>query len=141
MNEISLGKFAKGMNNSPIGQRNTLPTGENYLFEKTNNNFNVIVEFESGKWTSAKETKIGFVYSSGSKIDKPIDNSCRWIALNSGFEQTTKKNVDVSVKLDFQSIPIKSVLRMKVNERGYSTLDTTPLTPKVLKSLKTVEIE
>jgi hypothetical protein len=141
MNEVSLKSFASGMQTSPIGQRNTLPQGDNYLFMKQNNEFNVIVEYAPGKWTGAKESAKGFIYSSGDNINKPIDNGCRWIALNTGIEQTTNKKVDTSVTLDFQSVPLKSVLRMKVNEKGYSSLDLKPLTTKEVKALTAEAIE
>ena len=142
MNEISMATFAKSMETSPIGQRTVLPQGTNYRFEKRNNDYNVIVEIAPKVWVTAKESAGKFVYfDNTSKSEKPIPTNSRWIMLNTGFEQVTKKTIDTSVTLEFKDVPLKSVLRMTVtNDKGYSSLDLKPLTPKELKALTATEI-
>ena len=136
MNELSVSKFLSGMHTSPIGQRTILPKGENYLFEKTNSNYNIIVEIDTGVWSSAKETDKGFVYTYN---NKPVNPDARFVMLNTGFERTTNKMLDVSIKPEFKTVPVKSVLRMKIaNDKGYASLDLKPLTTKELETLSTV---
>ncbi|KKP51598.1 MAG: hypothetical protein UR43_C0019G0041 [candidate division TM6 bacterium GW2011_GWF2_33_332] len=142
MNEVSISNFAKGMTSSPIGQRTVLPQGTHYRFEKKNNDYNIIVEIAPKVWQAVKDSNGKFTYFDAvSKSEKPIPTDSRWIMLNTGFEQTTKKTIDTSVTLDFKDVPLKSVLRMKVtNDKGYSSLDLVPLTTKELKALTATEI-
>lgn len=121
-------KFIKRMTSNPIARSPKLTAGD-YAVQKTNDDYQFIAEV-NGKWQSVKEQQINTI---------PPD--ARYIQFTNVLNHKTNKPVQASVNLEFREIALKTNLLMSVNEKGFTNIDSKPLTAKEVKAFKSEVIE